>query len=80
MGIAYTLVGVMGLIGLGLNPDTPPADLSVTSQYGLLLGLFPVNLLHNIVHLAVGILGLVAYRNFSSARTYARGLATSTVC
>lgn len=75
MGIVYTLVGIMGLIGLGLVPDPPPADLSVTSQYGLLLGLFPVNLLHNIVHLAIGVLGLIGYRSFGAARTYARGLA-----
>jgi Domain of unknown function (DUF4383) len=40
-----------------------------------LLGLFPINLLHNLVHLGVGIWGLAAYPNISRARGFARGLA-----
>ena len=35
------------------------------------LGLFPVNLLHNIVHLVFGIWGLVAAKSFGSAKQYA---------
>jgi hypothetical protein len=37
-----------------------------------LLGLFPVNVLHNAVHLLFGIWGLVASRTFNGARSYAR--------
>ena len=40
-----------------------------------LLGLFPVNLLHNIVHLAIGAWGLASYRSRDGAVAYARGLA-----
>lgn len=73
-GIVYTLVGVVGLLGLMLSPYTGP-DLAVQAQQGLLLGLFPVNVLHNIVHLAVGLAGLASYRSFNGARGFARGLA-----
>lgn len=75
-GIVYTLIGVLGFIS-GLR-DSPPADapsLTVDSQYGYLFGLFPVNILHNIVHLAVGLLGIVAYYRFSTARAYAQAVA-----
>ena len=47
----------------------------MTSGYGYLLGLFPINLLHNLVHLAIGVWGVLAYRSFPAARLYARGLA-----
>ncbi|HEY9878593.1 MAG TPA: DUF4383 domain-containing protein [Leptolyngbyaceae cyanobacterium] len=74
-GILYTLVGLMGFIpGMVMTPGTGP-DIAVDAGYGYLLGLFPVNVLHNIVHLAVGILGLLSYRSMGSARSFSRGLA-----
>ena len=75
-GIVYALVGVLGFVP-GFNQPTPPGapSLAVDTGYGYLLGLFPINVLHNLVHLLVGFLGLAAYTSFSAARTYARGLA-----
>ena len=37
-----------------------------------LLGVFPVNVLHNAVHLLFGIWGLVASRTFGGAKSYAQ--------
>jgi hypothetical protein len=37
-----------------------------------ILGLFPVNLLHNLVHLGLGIWGIAAARSFGGARAYGR--------
>lgn len=77
VGIAFLLVGLLGFIP-GINnmnhPDLANHDVSVTSQYGLLLGIFPVNILHNIVHLLVGLLGVLAYRSYDGSRRYAIGL------
>jgi hypothetical protein len=76
-GIAYALVGLLGFVP-GLNAERPPEapDLAIESFYGYLLGLFPVNLLHNLVHLAIGAWGIVAYsRGIPGARAFARGLA-----
>jgi hypothetical protein len=75
-GIAYVLVGLLGFVPGAIQ--SPPADapgLTADSGYGYLLGLFPINLLHNLVHLAVGIAGLAAYRSRGGARAFARGLA-----
>ncbi len=78
MGVVYLLVGLMGLLGIGLSQPadmTMLNDLNVTAQSGYLLGLFPVNVLHNIVHLVIGALGVALSRQTGSARGYARGLA-----
>ncbi len=76
-GIVYLLVGVMGFIP-GLNDMTHPGmaehDLAVDAQYGFLMGIFPVNILHNLVHLAIGVWGILAYRSFRGARSFALGL------
>ena len=75
-GLAYMLVGALGFLpGITQPPPAGAPDLAVDSGYGYLLGLFPINLLHNLVHLAVGIVGLAAYRSRGGARAFARGLA-----
>lgn len=74
-GILYVLVGISGFIpGMVATPGTGPS-LAVDAGYGYLMGLFPINILHNIVHLAVGFWGLLSYRSYSGARNYGRGLA-----
>lgn len=74
-GIVYVLVGILGFIpGFVTVPAVAP-DLAVDAGYGYLLGIFPINLLHNLVHLAVGIWGLTAYRTYAASRGYSRGLA-----
>jgi hypothetical protein len=47
----------------------------VPAGYGLLFGLFPVNVVHNLVHLGVGIWGIAAYATYPAARVYAQALA-----
>jgi hypothetical protein len=75
-GIVYTLVGLLGFLPslLQAPPATAP-DLAVDSLYGYLLGLFPVNILHTIVHLLLGLWGVLAYRSFDASRAYAKSLA-----
>lgn len=73
-GIIYLLVGVLGFFPALLSPPMGP-DLAVDAFHGRLLGLFPVNLTHNIVHLAIGAWGLASAGSFSGAVSFARGLA-----
>ena len=76
IGIAYLAAGVLGLIPALLVP--PPADAPHTSfavLYGYLLGLFPVNILHTAVHLAIAVWGLAAWRCATDPKLYARALA-----
>lgn len=75
-GIAFLLIGLSGFIPGMHQPGTPHADLTMTDGYSHALGLFPVNILHNIVHIVFGLWGLAAWRGMAGGpRTYARGVA-----
>ncbi len=74
-GIVYLLVGILGFVP-GLNAhhaDMPP--IAVDSFYGRLMGLFPVNILHNIVHILIGLWGILSSRSVGAARLFGKGLA-----
>ena len=73
-GIVFLLVGIIGFIP-GLTQPHQHDGLAMESGSGMALGLFPVNVLHNIVHLAFGVWGFVAARTFDAARFYARAVA-----
>jgi hypothetical protein len=67
MGVAFLLAGILGLlVENGMAMDADPATT------GRLLGLFPVNLLHNVVHLALGSWGIAASRSTDGSRMYGR--------
>lgn len=51
LGIVYVAVGLLGFVPQAVTGSPPP---DMPSADGLLLGIFPINMLHNIVHLAVG--------------------------
>jgi hypothetical protein len=55
-------------------PDAAPTA-EVIHTHGYLLGLFPVNALHNLFHVAWGIFGIAAYRGLTGARVFARATA-----
>ncbi|HEX9931965.1 MAG TPA: DUF4383 domain-containing protein [Allosphingosinicella sp.] len=74
-GIVFLIVGAGGFIPGLLQPGTPDPDLAITHGYGHELGLFPVNTVHNIIHIAFGIWGLLAYRSLSGAKGYAKSVA-----
>ena len=74
-GIVFLLVGIAGFIPAFVTSPETPRDLVVEAGHGLLFGLFPVNVVHNLIHIAFGLWGLAAYRTLSSARLYARSVA-----
>jgi len=76
MGILFVLAGVGGFVPF-VTPPPPPdfPPLTINTSYGLLLGLFPVNLIHNLIHFSWGVWGIWAWRRYASARLYARILA-----
>jgi hypothetical protein len=76
LGVVYTIVGVLGLLpGMLASPPPGAPPLRVDEGYGYLFGLFPVNLLHTLVHLGVGVWGLVASRRLGASRDFARSVA-----
>ena len=65
-GVVFILVAIVGFVapgGMGMESDPATAAKA--------LGMFPVNLLHNIVHLLFGIWGLAASRSFAGAKQFA---------
>lgn len=64
-GWVFVIVAIWGAVITGTSMD---ADLTTADR---LWGLFPVNLLHNLVHLGFGIWGIAAARSYSGARSYA---------
>jgi hypothetical protein len=75
LGIAFLAAGILGFVPrLVTMPADQPA-LRVEMAHGLLFGLFPVNALHNAVHLAFGIAGVVVWRDFAASRLYSRAVA-----
>ena len=75
-GIAYLLAGLMGFVPALLRPPAPDAPpTTFTLLYGQLLGLFPVNILHSAVHLAIGVWGLMAWKGAAHSKVFARSLA-----
>src|SRR5687767_2310270 len=65
-GIGFVLVALLGFVQGGMSMEADP------NLAPKLLGMFPVNLLHNCVHLALGVWGLAAARRHDAARTYCR--------
>lgn len=75
-GILYIGAGLLGFVpGLTRPGHVDAPHLTVSAGYGYLLGLFPVNILHNFVHLGIGAWGLISCRTASTACGFARGLA-----
>lgn len=70
-GIVFLLVGIAGFVPGLVQPAMTNMDGMGHAGEGLLFGLFPINALHNVVHLAFGIAGLVAARHARWAWIYA---------
>ena len=76
-GAVFLLVGILGFVP-GINQmhhDTAGENLSVGGPgHGMLLGIFHVNVLHNLVHILFGIWGLVAAGSLGNSRVYFKGV------
>jgi len=69
VGLVFLVVGVLGFIpGVTTNYDS----LSLWSHHSeaLLLGLFQVSILHNVIHLLFGAVGLIGARTPQASRNY----------
>ncbi|WP_294173857.1 DUF4383 domain-containing protein [uncultured Sphingomonas sp.] len=77
-GILFLLIAASGFIPGLLQPAGPGhPDMAVDTLYGDALGLFPVNVIHSVLHLLYGLWGIAASRSWSGARTYAKVVGVS---
>lgn len=82
LGILFTFMGIAGFIPAFVSggpyvPSNAEGTSIYTSGYGLLFGLFPINFVHNVVHLLVGLLGIGAYSSVGTSRVYCQFFAIS---
>lgn len=73
-GIVFAVVGFLGFTPAPPPPDAP--SLAIEHGHGMALGIFPVNTVHNVVHLLFALLGIAAWAG-GWARTYFQVLAIS---
>jgi hypothetical protein len=69
VGAVFLLVGIAGFIP-GITTNYSELSFAGHHSSAMLLGIFAVSVLHNLVHLAFGVAGVVMSRTFSAARLY----------
>ncbi|MET8779577.1 DUF4383 domain-containing protein [Nocardia sp. NPDC050713] len=72
VGAVFLLVGILGFIP-GVTTDYDSLDWAGHHSQAKLLGIFQVSILHNIVHLAFGVAGLLASRAANAAAGFLVG-------
>ena len=71
VGIVFLLVGVAGFIP-GIT-ENAPGEIAGQDSDASLLGTFQTSVLHNIVHLLFGVIGLALSRTWEGARNFLIG-------
>jgi hypothetical protein len=69
VGAVFLLVGVLGFVP-GVTTDYESLTFAGPESHAELLGIFQVSILHNIVHLIFGVVGLLMARTGAAAVTY----------
>lgn len=73
MGWIFLLIGILGFVpDLLTTPHVGDPGLAATDSHGRFLGLFPVNSIHNIVHLVFGVWALTASKDLLASRTFCK--------
>jgi len=72
VGLVFLVVGVAGFVP-GLTSDLGTLSFASHHSDAMLLGIFQVSVLHNLVHLLFGIVGVLAARSPGGSRPYLIG-------
>jgi hypothetical protein len=75
LGALFLVAGVLALIPVPFLAGTPPFDAPVVTldlANRMLFGIFPVNLAHDVLHIVLGVWGLLAGARFAWAVGYCR--------
>jgi hypothetical protein len=71
-GAVFLLVGILGFIP-GITTNYGDMAFAGDGSEAELFGIFQVSILHNLVHLAFGVVGLALARTWDGARTFLVG-------
>ncbi len=69
VGVVFLLVGVLGFVP-GITNHFNTLTFAGHNSQAKLLGIFQVSILHNIVHLLFGVVGIAAARTAAGARSF----------
>jgi uncharacterized protein DUF4383 len=72
VGAAFLLVGILGFVP-GVTTDLDQLTFAGQHSDAALLGVFDVSVLHNVVHLLFGVVGIAMVRSMSGARAFLIG-------
>lgn len=72
VGVLFLIVGVLGFIP-GVTTEYDELSWAGHHSGAMLLGVFNVSVLHNVVHLAFGVAGVLMGRRVGAARAYLIG-------
>lgn len=71
-GLIYAAVGILGFFPILVQPIADTTGLDVVAGYGRLLGIFPINVTHNLVHLGLGLWGIWAAKTDIASIAFAK--------
>jgi hypothetical protein len=71
-GVAFVLIGILGFVP-GITTHYGSMSFAGHGSGARLLGVFQVSILHNLVHLAFGVAGLVLAKTADGARKFLLG-------
>jgi hypothetical protein len=69
VGAVFLLVGILGFVP-GITSGVDQLTFAGHQSGAMLLGLFQVSILHNIVHLLFGVVGLALSRSWTGSRSF----------
>ncbi|MCW2134118.1 DUF4383 domain-containing protein [Arthrobacter sp. VKM Ac-2550] len=69
VGAVFLLVGILGFVP-GITSGVDQLSFAGHQSGAMLLGLFQVSVLHNVVHLLFGVVGLALSRSWTGSRSY----------
>lgn len=72
VGAVFVVVGALGFVP-GVTTDYDEMQFAGHESEAMLFGIFQVSILHNLVHLAFGVAGIVMARTRSAARAFLVG-------
>lgn len=76
LGVFFLLAGIAGFIPFVTVPAGPSDEVvTIASNYGFLAAIFPVNVVHDVLHVIFGIWGLAASATFVASVRYCRAIA-----
>jgi hypothetical protein len=72
VGVGFIAAGILGFVP-GATTDYDAMELAGNESGSALLGVLQVSVLHNVVHLLFGVLGMLLARSIATARLYLVG-------